>query len=264
VSRFGHIDPDRPAPKRLNRQAMRRVLGWLRPYRWVILVNVSLSLILTAAELSVPLLLQKAIDGVVGAARAIAAAPGEAERAAVRAGAWHDLGLLIGCFVGLFLLMSVLRCLEIYRTTVYSQRFMYAMRQRFFRHLHRLSLRFYDQWKSGQLIARGTADMDALQDTVAWAPSHILSSTFLIAGAAAAMLWKDPVLFAAVFPVLPAMYLLTRRFRIRATDAWRQVRAQTGRLTANVAESIAGARHPGLRPRATEHAGLRGPDQRTV
>ncbi len=242
MSRLGHIDPDSPAPKRLNRQAMRRILGWLRPYRWVILINVCLSLMLTAAELTVPLLLQWAIDGVIGAVKSMSAAAGEAERAAVRAGAWHDLGLLIGCFAGLFLLMSVLRYFEIYRTTVYSQRFMYSMRQRFFRHLHSLSLRFYDKWKSGQLIARGTADMDALQDTVAWAPSHILSSILLIAGAAAAMLWKDPVLFAAVFPVLPVIFLLTRRFRVRATDAWRQVRAQTGRLTANVAESIAGAR----------------------
>ena len=112
MSRFGHIDPDSPAPKRLNRQAMRRILGWLRPYRWVILINVSLSLALTAGELTVPLLLQWAIDSVVGAVKSMAAA-GEAERVAVRADAWHDLGLLIGLFAGLFLLMSVLRYLEI-------------------------------------------------------------------------------------------------------------------------------------------------------
>jgi len=242
VSRFGHIDPDSPAPTGLSRKALRRILGWLRPYRRVILVNVCLSLILTGAELTVPLLLQRAIDGAVEATKSVAAAHDEAERAAVRAGAWRDLVWLIGGFVGLFLVMGLVRYFEIRRTTVYAQRFMYTMRQRFFRHLHRLSVRFYDQWKSGQLIARGTADMEALQDTIAWAPSHILSSMFLIAGAAGAMLWKDPVLFAAVFPILPALYLLTRRFRVRATGAWRQVRAQTGRLTANVAESIAGAR----------------------
>ncbi|MCD4699546.1 MAG: ABC transporter ATP-binding protein/permease, partial [Phycisphaerae bacterium] len=194
------------------------------------------------AELMVPLLLQWAIDGVIRATRSITAAVGEAERAAILTGAWHDLGLLIGGFVGLFLLMGVIRYFEIYRTMVYAQRFMYGMRRRFFRHLHCLSLRFYDKWKSGQLIARGTADMDALQETIAWAPSHILSSVFMIVGASAAMLWKDPVLFGAVFPILPVLYLLTRRFRVKASDAWRQVRAQTGRLTANVAESIAGAR----------------------
>ena len=242
MSRLGHIDPDTPAPKRLSRHALRRILTWLRPYRWAILINVCLSLILTAAELTVPLLLQWMIDGVVEASKSAAAAAGEAQKAAVRTDAWHGLAMLVGGFMGLFLVMSVVRYFEIYRTTVTAQRFMYGMRQRFFRHLHRLSLRFYDRWKSGQLIARGTTDMEALQDTIAWAPGHILSSTVLIVGAAAAMLWKDRVLFAAVFPILPVMYLLTRRFRIRATEAWRQVRAQTGRLTANVAESIAGAR----------------------
>ena len=239
---LGHIDPDHPAPTRLSRGALRRILGWLRPYRRVIFVNMCLSLVLTAAELTVPLLLQRAIDGVLAAARSAAAAAGEAQRAAVRSAAWRELAWLIGGFMGLFLVMAVVRRFEIYRVTVYAQRFMYAMRQRFFRHLHRLSLRFYDHWKSGQLIARGTADMDALQETIAWAPSHILSATLLIVGAAAAMLWKDPVLFGAVFPILPVLWLLTRRFRLRATDAWREVRAQTGRLTANVAESIAGAR----------------------
>ncbi|MDY7009338.1 MAG: ABC transporter ATP-binding protein [Planctomycetota bacterium] len=242
MSRFSHVDPDTPTPTRLNRGALRRILGWLRPYRWVILINVCLSLILTGAELMVPLLLQWAIDGVIRAIRSITAAVGEVERAAVFAGAWHDLGLLIGGFVGLFFLMGVVRYFEIYRTMVYAQRFMYGMRRRFFSHLHCLSLRFYDKWKSGQLIARGTADMDALQETIAWAPSHILSSAFMLVGACAAMFWKDPVLFGAVFPILPVLYLLTRRFRIKASDAWRQVRAQTGRLTANVAESIAGAR----------------------
>jgi len=35
---------------------------------------------------------------------------------------------------------------------------------------------------------------------------------------------------------------LTQRFRARASDTWRRVRRQSGRLTANLAESIAGAR----------------------
>ncbi len=242
MSRFGYIDPDSPAPTRLSRTALRRILGWMRPYRWAILFNVCLSLILTAAELTIPLLLQWAIDGVIAAVKSTAAAADEAQRTAIRAGAWHDMGMLIGGFVGLFFVMGVVRYFEIRRTTVYAQRFMYTMRKQFFRHLHCLSMRFYDKWKSGQIIARGTSDMDALQDTITWAPSHILSSLFMIVGASAAMLWKDPVLFCAVLPILPVLYLLTRRFRIRASKAWRRVRTQTGRLTANVAESIAGAR----------------------
>ena len=140
MSRFGHIDPDSPAPKQLSRHALRRILSWLRPYRWAILINVCLSLILTAGELTVPLLLQWAIDGVVGASKSVAAAASEAQRAAVRTDAWRDLAMLVGGFLGLFLAMSVVRYFEIRRTTVTAQRFMYGMRQRFFRHLHRLSL----------------------------------------------------------------------------------------------------------------------------
>ena len=61
---LGHIDPRNPTPTRLSRTALRQVLLWLRPYRRAIVLNVCLSLVLTAAVLSVPLLLQRSIDAV--------------------------------------------------------------------------------------------------------------------------------------------------------------------------------------------------------
>ncbi|HUU09647.1 MAG TPA: ABC transporter ATP-binding protein [Phycisphaerae bacterium] len=235
------VNPEHEQPKHLSRPALKRLLVWLRPHRRAIALNVSLTLVLTAVELAVPQLLQTAIDGVVGATKALAVAA-ETEKAAIVGGAWDRILVVTGVFVGLFGLSQVVRFFEIRRTSTFAQWFMYQMRGKYFAHLHRLSPAFYDKWKAGQLIARGTSDMDALQDAVSWAPNHITAAVFQLVGVVAVMLWKDWVLFLAVFPILPVLVLLTRRFRVRATEAWRQVRAQTGRLTANVAESIAGAR----------------------
>ena len=235
------VDPDHPPPKRLSRKALRRLLHWLRPYRRIILVNISLTLFLTAVDLAVPQLLQLTIDGVLGAAKASVGAA-DAESAAIHAAAWRHILLVVAVFAGLFLVAQVVRFFEIRRTVSFAQRFMYQMRQTYFRHLHRLSPAFYDKWKAGQVIARGTTDMDALQDTVSWAPNHVTAAVLQLVGVVVLMVVKDWVLFLMVFPVLPVLYVLTRRFRVRATDAWRAVRTQTGRLTANVAESIAGAR----------------------
>ena len=237
------VDPDHPPPKRLSRRALRRLLAWLRPYRRIILVNISLTLFLTAVELAVPMLLREAIDTVFNIGAAVAAAGAtDAEKAAVTDAAWGRILLVVAVFAALFLVAQVVRFFEIRRTVSFAQRFMYRMRETYFRHLHRLSPAFYDKWKAGQVIARGTTDMDALQETVSWAPNHLTAAAFQLAGTVALMLWMDRVLFLTVFPMLPVLYLLTRRFRVRAADAWREVRAQTGRLTATVAESIAGAR----------------------
>ena len=240
--RGGHIDPDHPLPKGLSRQALRRLLGWLRPYRRAIVLNVALTVFLTAIELVVPQLLQWTIDGVIAAVRDLAVAGSAAARAAVVASAWRGLVPVLGVFVGLFLVAAVVRYFEIRRTVSVGQRFMCEMRERYFDHLHRLSPAFYDRWKAGQLIARGTSDMEALEGAVSWAPNHLVSSALMLVGVVGVMLWKDRVLFLVVFPMLPVLLVMTRRFRVRATEAWREVRAQTGRLTANVAESIAGAR----------------------
>jgi len=233
------VDAEHELPKRLSRKALKRLLQWLRPHRRIILVNIALTLTLTAVELAVPQLLQRMIDGVFETAKATAAG---AQREAVVGAAWDSLLNVVGVFVAIFVVAQVVRHFEIRRTVSFGQRFMHRMREQYFRHLHRLSPAFYDKWKAGQVIARGTTDMDALQEAVSWVPNRITAAAFQLAGAVALMLWMDWVLFLMVFPILPVLFFLTRWFRTRATDAWREVRVQTGRLTANVAESIAGAR----------------------
>jgi len=240
--RFGHVgDADQPMPTRLNRQAARRLMGWLKPYRGVIALNILFTLILTAVGLLVPKLLKWTVDDAAGALKALQGLP-EGEAASLRAGAWNTTVWHIAGFAVLFMASAVVRHFEIRRVTKFAQQFMYRMRQRFFHHLHELSLRYYDKVKAGQVIARGTTDLDALEQTVSWAPNHLVSATLTIVGATVFLLLEDRVMFLVIFPMLPVLAFLTRWFRKRATTAWRQVRRQTGRLTANVAESIAGAR----------------------
>ncbi len=240
--RMGHMgDPEQPVPTRLNRRAARRLFGWLRPYGRAIAVNVLLTCLLSIVGLLVPLLLRRCVDRIVETYRSLEGlAPAEA--GALKSGAWRDVMLLIGGFAVLFLVTKVIQHVEIRRVITVSQRFMAEMRQRFFHHLHELSLGYYDRMKSGQIIARGTSDIDILEHTVSWAPNHVTFAIITLTGTIVAMVAMDWVLFLAVFPMMPALFLLTNWFRVRATRAWREVRLQTGRLTANVAESIAGAR----------------------
>ena len=240
--RFGHVgDADQPMPTRLNRQAARRLMGWLKPYRGVIALNILFTLSLTAMGLLVPKLLKWTVDGAAGALKALQGLP-EGEAASLRAGVWNTTVWHIAGFAVLFMASAVVRHFEIRRVTKFAQQFVYHMRQRFFHHLHELSLRYYDKVKAGQVIARGTTDLDALEHTVSWAPNHLVSATLTLVGATVFLLLEDRVMFLVIFPMLPVLAFLTRWFRKRATAAWRQVRQQTGRLTANVAESIAGAR----------------------
>jgi ATP-binding cassette subfamily B protein len=256
--RFRYVGEE--APKGFSRKGFRRVLGWLRPHRRAILINVSLSLVLTAVTLTVPKLLKWTVDGAVETAKEIAAAEeqarggmpagesaaADAAAAAVRpdlaAEAWDRYVWVFVGFGGLFAFAFLVRFFEIRRNVRLGQRFMYEMRRRFFNHLHDLGLRFYDRMKAGQIISRGTSDMGAMEHPVSWAPSQSTSAAITVVAAGILMYFEDAWIFLAVLPVFPLMAGLTVWFRKRGAQAWRDVRTQTGRLTANVAESIAGAR----------------------
>jgi ABC-type multidrug transport system fused ATPase/permease subunit len=273
---FKHLGEEEP--KGLSRRAFRRVLGWLKPYRRRLAINISLTLALTAIDLTVPKLLKWTVNGVVGAVQgATALAPAEAQAqavvvatgggasalasglaagaveatVAVRTGAemkvlrrvaWGHLERMFLAFGGLFAFAWVVRRFEIWRTGKLGQWLMYEMRARYFDHLHNVGVRFYDRMKAGQLIARGTSDMSAMEQAIEWAPNHFMSAIAMLFFAVILMLDEDVWLFLAVAPVFPLLSLLTIWFRKRGTVVWRNLQAQTGRLTANLAESIAGAR----------------------
>ena len=234
-------DESAPEPTHLSREALRALMGWLRPYRGAILLNVLLTVVLGSVELSVPKMLKWLIDGLVMARHTVPAAP-VARQAELLANAWAEAGWLLVVFVGLFAATVLLHRVEMRRVVMLGQRFMCAMRKRFFDHLHALGLTYYDRMKAGQLIARGTSDMDALEHVVAWAPSQLVTSGLMLVGVTVLMAQEDWRLFLALFPILATQAVLTHHLRVKASATWRRVRKQSGRLTANLAESIAGAR----------------------
>lgn len=227
------IDKREKLPERMSLPAARRLLEWVRPYRWTICLNIVFTLIITGIALVVPKMLKWTIDEMMRATR---------QTAALKDAAWDRLFILLMTFAGMFVIGAVVRHFEIKRVMMFSQLFMFRMRKMFFAHLHQLGLRYYDSMRAGQIISRGTSDIDTLEHTVSWAPNHIVSSVLSLAGVIVFLALEDWILFLVIFPFIPVLAVLTRRFSSRISSTWQEVRKQTGRLTANVAESIAGAR----------------------
>jgi ATP-binding cassette subfamily B protein len=75
-----------------------------------------------------------------------------------------------------------------------------------------------------------------------WGANQMLASLMTLAGVMVLMLQYDWRLCLAVSVVLPPLFVATRLFHIYGIEAHRKVRAQTSRLTAAMAENIAGVR----------------------
>jgi subfamily B ATP-binding cassette protein MsbA len=101
-----------------------------------------------------------------------------------------------------------------------------ALRRKVYHHLHRLSLSFYEQRKTGDLVARLTGDVDTAFDFVS---SALLGGAFdvlVLAGMLAVMFsmdWRFTLVSLAIVPPLfIVVYRLTRRIKASTRAARRQ------------------------------------------
>ena len=115
-------------------------------------------------------------------------------------------------------------------------------RSRLFRHLHTLTLSFYNNYSVGRLMSRLISDVGVLQDFITWSITGLFRSFFLLIGIVIAMLIMDWKLALVTFSVLPLMIILTNYWRVRVRYAYRATRQRLSLINGYLNESISGIR----------------------
>src|SRR5680860_490151 len=130
--------------KAYDAQLMRRLLDYLRPYRWKVILGVAVLLVVAALELLGPYLTKVALDD------------------AIPNSDLPLLGTLALAYLAAMLLAFGLEYGQQILTTWLGQRIMFDLRRQIFAHLQRQSLRFFDRNPVGRLMTRVTNDVDCL------------------------------------------------------------------------------------------------------
>ena len=123
-----------------------------------------------------------------------------------------------------------------------GQRFVFALRQNLFAHLQRLSLRFHDRQRTGDLITRLTSDIDAIQDLIANGIIVFGSNAFLLAGMLILMFWLNWQFALAALSVAPLLFWTVFRYSNRIKIAAGKARASSGILASLAQETLASIR----------------------
>jgi ATP-binding cassette subfamily B protein len=98
---------------------------------------------------------------------------------------------LILVIIALMVGSSVLTGLTFFTMTWTGQQVLRAMRNDVFQHLHRLSLAYYAEHESGDLMSRITNDSDTIQQALSFALINVLSGILLLVWIAYNMLTKS-------------------------------------------------------------------------
>ncbi|MBX2811454.1 MAG: ABC transporter ATP-binding protein/permease [Myxococcales bacterium] len=127
-------------------------------------------------------------------------------------------------------------------TQTLGQRVSRDLRVTLFRKLQEVDLGYIEKNPVGRLMTRVTNDVDALQETFSTGAISIIGDIVLISGIVMMMLYLDWRLTIASFAVLPVLTIFIHFVRVRAREAFREVRSHLSHLNAFLAESISGIR----------------------
>jgi ATP-binding cassette, subfamily B, multidrug efflux pump len=213
-----------PVRSQKDSEVTRRLLGYLRPYRWRVALAVGILVVGAALEMVGPWLTMLALDR------------------AIPEGDLGLLNLLVAGFVAALVAGFVLEYAQTLLTTWLGQRVMYDLRVELFTHLQRLSLRFFDRNPVGRLMTRITNDVEVLNELFSSGVVTVFGDVFTLVFIVGAMLLISPRLALVTFAVLPFVFLAAFVFRGLIREANREIRVRLARINAYLQERITGVR----------------------
>jgi ATP-binding cassette, subfamily B, multidrug efflux pump len=217
--------------KAYDSRLMRRLLQYMAPYKWWVVLALGLVAVVTPLELAPPILFRNAIDRYFVPAM---------NRNIVENVAWN--GILV--ISGIYLLVLVFDFLAQYAQIRIMQRVgqqtMYDMRRGIFAHLQRLPMSYFDRNPVGRLVTRVTTDVDALNDLFAAGVVTMINDLFLLVVMAGLLFKIDWRLALDTLGVLPAILIVTFVFRHYVREANRKIRTAIARINAFLQEYISG------------------------
>ena len=222
--------------KAYDSRLMRRLLAYLRPYRWQVTVALASIILKSFADVLGPYLVKVAVD------RYLAPAPGTGS------GLWswlstspvHGIAQISGIYFGLLIFAFVLEFLQTYFMQWTGQKVMFDLRSQIFRHLQRMHVAFYDKNPVGRLVTRVTTDVDALNEMFTSGVVSIFEDLFVLTGILGIMLCMNWKLALITFAVLPFIVFATKLFRDKVRDSYRRIRTAIARINSYLQEHVSG------------------------
>ncbi len=229
---------DHPKP---DKQMMQLVLDLVRPYRgWLVIVFVAM-IVEIAMSLAAPWPLKLVLDDALRNHKL----PEWLAWAHSHGIERNTLGVAV--FAGIStLLIAVIAAIasyvDNYYTTSIGQWVANDLRVRMYEHLHRLSLRFYDNAKTGTLMSTITGDVSTVQSFASSSTLGIVVDLLTIVFMLGLMFWLDWDFTLIAVGVTPFLLLFVMRFKKAVKEVTKIVRVRQSEVLAVVQEGLGSVR----------------------
>jgi len=227
---------------------MRPLFVYMRRYRWGYLWGTLSCIATNAVWVFFPLVLESAIDGL--------------GKGIPRKGIWLSLpqlwqmatnGASTGITrYGILLFASLLVAIAVVKGVfLYAQRWIligisrdieFDLRNDLFRHLEKQDSGFYQRYRTGDIMARMTNDLNAVRNLLGPALMYSANTVFFTVGALFFVLRISPYLTLVALAPMPIASILVQYFGTRIHDRFERIQASFSDISAQAQENYSGAR----------------------
>ena len=219
-----HLETPSAPPASIPFAQYKRVLHWLVPYWKSLCAVVALGLLSTGLSLLQPYISRWLIDDAL-------------MRRNMKV--LEEIALLT---VALTVVTSAVSIASSYLYIHFSARSLFDMRLAVYRHLQRLSPRFFAGRKLGDIVSRLNNDVGEVQRVCSDTLLGVLSNVLFLVGSVAIMLWLNWRLCLVSLALLPFGALALRHFQERLTERTRTLRERSADLGSFLIETLMGIR----------------------
>ncbi len=203
---------------------LRQFFAYYRPHRRLFLLDFSCAVLSGLLELAFPLAVKAFVDRLL---------PGQ------------NWGLILGAAAGLlaiYLLNTGLQYIVNYWGHYLGISIETEMRRRIFDHLQKLSFRFYDNQKTGHLVARVTKDLEEVGEVAHHGPEDAFIAVMTFLGSFLLMFTLNAKLALITGLVVPPMTWISTRYGRAMTVTMRALFGRVGDFNARIEENVGGIR----------------------
>ena len=205
-----------------------RLLPFLKPQLKNLVLCLLMVLLVNAAELIKPYILEIVIDRYLTAGRPDSG--------------WDAVWFFALSYLLCAALSSLLSVTEAVKVNRMGQSILMDIRRRVFTHIQHMSMATLDRFSSGRLVTRATNDVETLSELFSDVLVNLFKDIFMLIGIVAVMLWINWRLALAAFAVVPLIALITVLVRGRLRRNFVLLKSLTGRINGFFAENMSGMR----------------------
>ncbi len=218
-----------------------RLLVFARRYRWLLAWSLFLVFVATALNMFVPYLFGLLVDRIAGYEKLgeLGNVP-PVELLAYRDEAWTFLLLICGVILGVATIATLTTYPQQMMLMFAGNRIVYDIRRRLFRHLQRLSMRYFESNPHGRLMSRVLYDVEAVQGIVSSQLVEIVTNVITLVVAIVVLFIYNVELASIAVGVLPLYVLNFLLIRRHIRHAAAEAREQYSQIYTTLSESISG------------------------